>query len=159
MMKPCGGLLIIILLLSGCAALQHGYDPPVVSITSFETVNSPSVIPQFKIGLHIINPNRTALELKGLAYTISLEGRNIITGVSNKLPRIDPYGEGDIRLNAGVDLFNSIRLINDLINTRKKENISYTFSAKIDAGSLHRLIRVKQKGTISLSPVPEGKEP
>lgn len=141
--------LLLTVFITGCATHQPGFEKPVVTITSFDAVPSQGVLPQFRIGLHIINPNRTALTLKGVSYTIALEGRHIMTGVSNKLPRIEPYGEGDVVLNASVDLFNSIGFLNDLVKNRKRENITYSFKAKLDAGALYPFIRVERKGTLS----------
>ncbi len=138
------------LLVASCATLQPGYEKPVVSITSFETIPTQNLIPQFKIGLHIINPNRTPLLLKGISYTIALEGHKIMTGVSNKLPEIEAYGEGDIVLNASIDLFSSIGFVTGLIRDQKRETISYSLNAKLDAGTLHPLIRVKKEGKLSL---------
>lgn len=138
------------LFFSGCAGFQPGSEVPVVSISSFKAIPAEGMIPQFEIGLHIVNPNRTALILKGVAYTISLEGHKIMTGVSNQLPRIEPYGEGDVLLKASIDLFTSIGFITDLISNQKKDKISYSFNAKLDAGSLHPFIRVSQKGEFSL---------
>ncbi len=146
-----GLLLFLIIFVSGCATLQPGYETPIVSITSFEAIPTQGLIPQFQIGLHIVNPNRSPLDLKGVSYTISLEGHKIMTGVSNQLPLIEAYGEGDVLLTASVDLFSSIGFFTDLIRTQTKEKISYSLNAKLDAGSLHPMIRVTRKGEISLT--------
>ncbi|MCP3875178.1 MAG: LEA type 2 family protein [Desulfobacteraceae bacterium] len=138
------------LFFTSCATLQPGYEKPVVSISSFETTPTQSLIPQFKIGLHIVNPNRTPLNLKGVSYTIALEGHKIMTGVSNELPQIEAYGEDNIILNASVDLFNSISFFTDLIRNQKKEGISYSLKAKLDAGTLYPIIKVMKEGEISL---------
>ncbi|MBU1342810.1 MAG: LEA type 2 family protein [Proteobacteria bacterium] len=144
-------ILFFIVLASGCATLQSGYETPVVSITSFEAIPTNGLVPQFQIGLHIVNPNRSPLDLKGVSYTIAFEGHKIMTGVSNQLPRIDAYGEGDVVLNASVDLFSSIGFFTDLIRNQKKDKISYSLNAKLDAGSLHPLIRVTKKGELYLT--------
>lgn len=151
-MKKNHALLFILFLVfvSGCATLQPGFETPVVSITSFEAIPTQGMIPQFQINLHIVNPNRSSLDLKGISYTIALEGHKIMTGVSNKLPRIEAYGEGNVVLNASVDLFSSIKFFTDLIGTPNKNQISYSFNAKLDAGGLHPLIRATRKGQISL---------
>lgn len=136
----------------GCAALQTDYDAPAVSITSFKAIPGQGLVPQFEIGLHIVNPNRTPLELKGIAYTITLEGHDILTGASNKLPRIDPYGEGDVVVHASVDFFNSIGFFTNLARNQKQEAFSYSLNAKLDVGTLHPVIRISKKGKISLFP-------
>ena len=120
-------LLFLFPIMGGCAGLQPGYEKPAVNITSFRAIPTDGAIPQFEISLHIINPNRTSLKLKGISYTIALEGYKIMTGVSNQLPVIDAYGEGNVTLTASVDLFSSIGFITDLIRNQGKEKISYSF--------------------------------
>ncbi len=144
-------LFILSLIISGCAGFQPGYEKPTVSITSFDLIPTDGIVPKFQIGLHIVNPNRTRLQLKGVSYTVSLEGHHIITGVSNQLPEIEAYGEGDVILNASVDLFSSIGFISDLIRNQGKEQISYDLDTKLDAGALYPLIRVSKKGKLSLT--------
>ena len=144
-------LLPIVFIFSSCAPLQPGFETPVVSISSFEALPSQGVVPQFEIGLHIVNPNRTALNLKGVVYTISLEGHKLMTGVTNELPVIEAYSEGDILLNASVDIFSSIGFFTDLIRNRNLEKISYKFNAKLDVGTFHPVIRVTKEGELSLS--------
>lgn len=141
--------LIILLLFSGCAQLQSGWEQPVVSIRTFEAVPTEGVVPQFKIGLHIVNPNRTPLILKGMSYNISLEGHKLLTGVANKLPEIPAYGEGTVELTAIVDVFSGIRFFTDLVRNQQRDKIAYSFNAKLDAGALHPLIRVSEKGSFS----------
>lgn len=148
--------LIFLVMISGCAPLQRGYETPIVSITSFKPLPTQSLIPQFQIKLHIVNPNRSALNLKGIAYTIALEGRKIMTGVSNTLPRIEAYGEADVVLTASIDLFSSIGFFTDLVRNAQKDQIAYQFSARLDAGNLYPLIRATRKGTLSLAPSPQG---
>ena len=144
--------IIFSLSISGCATLQPGFDTPVVSITSFEAIPpTKGLVPQFQIGLHIVNPNRSALNLKGVSYTITLEGHEMMTGVSNQLPKIEAYGEGDIILIASIDIFSSISFFSDLIGNQKKDKISYSLDTKLDAGSLYPLIIVTKKGTLSLT--------
>lgn len=148
---PLAVLLLSFLLMAGCAGLQPGYEKPSVNITSFRAIPADGAIPQFEIRLHIVNPNRTSLELKGISYTIALEGYNVLTGVSNQLPVIDAYGEGNVTLVASVDLFSSIGFITELIRNQQKEKISYSFVAKLDAGALVPLIRVAKSGVVSLA--------
>jgi LEA14-like dessication related protein len=136
---------------AGCATLQPVYETPAVTITSFEAIPAQGLIPRFQIGLHIVNPNRSPLNLKGISYTIALEGHKIMTGVSRRLPRIEAYGEGDVILNASIDLFSSIGFFTDLIRDQKKNQISYCLTTKLDAGNLYPLIRVTKKGKISLT--------
>ena len=144
---------LFLFIVSGCASLQPGYEKPVVSITSFKAIPAQGLIPQFQINLHIVNPNRTPLELKGISYTIALEGHKMMTGVSNTLPRIEAYAEGDVALTASIDLLSSIKFFTNLMGDQTKRQISYSLNAKLDPGGLHPFIRANRKGQISLRPL------
>ena len=147
-------LIISIALLSalGCAGLTSGYESPAVSISSFRALSGQTAVPRFEIGLHIINPNRTPLDLEGIAYTVSIEDHKILTGVANDLPQIEGYGEGNLLLQAEVDLFSSILFFTDLVRHEQKRELSYSFEAKLDMGAFHPIIRVTRKGKFNIRP-------
>lgn len=137
-------------MLAGCAGMRPGYETPTVTVKSVRAIPSEGMLPEFEIDLHVVNPNREALKLAGVSYTVSLEGHELIRGVGNDLPVIDGYGEGDFTLNASADLFAGVGLIRDLMSTQK-DTLSYSFEAKLDPGALRPSIRVKDAGEVSLS--------
>lgn len=143
-------VLSALLMLTGCATLRPDFEPPTVAVRTIRALPSESIAPRFEIGLHIINPNRTALKLHGIACSLELEGHKILTGVANDLPVIDGYGEGDMTLVATTSLLGSIRLLADLMNAQK-DTVSYDLTAKLDLGGLQPAIHVREKGEISLS--------
>ena len=136
----------------GCAGLSNDWETPAITVSSFKAVPGENAAPKFEIGLHIVNPNRTPLELDGIAYTISLEGHKLLTGVANDLPVIDAYAQGDVLLTGTVSLFNSIAFFADLARRKTHNDFSYSFDAKLDIGSLRPIIRVNKTGTLSLDP-------
>ena len=105
--------------------------------------------PEFDVVLHVTNPNREALNIAGLSYTVHLQGNKLIEGVANELPVIDAYGEADISLRATADLMGGISLISDFLNT-PGEQFDYEFNADIDLGALYPMVRVQRSGVISL---------
>ncbi|MGE4579247.1 MAG: LEA type 2 family protein [Desulfuromonadales bacterium] len=136
--------------LGGCATvLDPGFESPTVGIRSFRVIPSPSLAPQFEIGLHIVNPNRTPLKLEGIVYTIKLEGQRVLMGVANDLPEIGSYGEGDVTLNASADLLSSINLFASLMQ-QPQDTFSYELEATLDIGRFRPRLQVQEKGEISL---------
>lgn len=138
-------------LVQGCSAFRPGFETPTVTVNSFRTVPSQGALPDFQIGLRVVNPNREALSLRGVTYTITLNDREVVTGVANDLPVIDAYGQGDVILTASPNLVASIRFVSDLIN-RPGDSVSYRLEARLDPGRLYPTIRVTDSGRISLSP-------
>lgn len=145
-----GAIALILLVGSGCATLSPDYETPAVNVSSIRALPSETIVPRFEIGLHIVNPNRSALSLQGIAYTLKLEGHRLLTGVANDLPTIDAYGEGQVTLVASTNLLGSIRLFTELMNANP-ETITYDLEAKLDPGGIRPAIIVVESGQINLS--------
>lgn len=137
-------------IVAGCATLHPDYETPTVNVIAVRALPGESLTPQFAIDLRIINPNRNPLALRGVAYTLTLEGHKILTGVANELPTIPGYGEGDVTLIAAANLLGSIRFFTDLINTRR-DAIAFVLEAKLDPGGLRPAIVVSEEGAINLT--------
>lgn len=146
---PVIAVVMLALGLGACAGLRPGFETPTVTVSSFRPLPAEGAVPRFEIGLHIVNPNREALKLEGLAYTVSLEGRELVKGVDNDLPVIEGYGEGDVTLVATPNLLGGIRLVTDLMAS-PRDRFSYALEAKLDVGRFTPAIRVRDEGEIAL---------
>ena len=144
-------LLAAIIMVFGCAGLEPGFETPTVGVSSFRALPSEGrMVPQFEIGLHIVNPNRTALKLEGIVYSVILNGHKVMTGASSDLPAIGAYSEGDVTIKATADLLSSISLLASLMK-QGQDTFAYELDAKLDIGSLRPRIHVQEKGQISLA--------
>ncbi len=139
----------LIFLAAGCAPFLPGFETPTVNVSSFRVLPGQEAVPTFEIGLHIINPNRTDLKLEGISYTVELEGHKILSGVSNKLPVIEAYGEGDVRLQVQPDLFSTINLFTDLLS-QPREKFRFDLTAYLDVGVWMPRIKVHKEGFFAL---------
>ena len=142
-------LLLIAIFLSGCATLSPDWEDPTVTVTSFRALPSEGMTPSFEVGLRILNPNAADLELEGIVYTISLEGKELIKGVGKDFPVIEGYSQEDITITASVQLMAGLRLIGGLMNSRS-ETLSYEFQAKLDPKGIYPNIYVTETGEFSL---------
>jgi len=133
------------LLLTSCANLNPGFEEPLVEVTSIRLKNSGSLAPEFDITLRVLNPNRDALNLDGMTYTLYLAGNKVVSGVANDLPGLPGYGEAVVNLHATLSLFGSLGLLNDLMN-QYQESIDYELVTKLDVGRFYPKITVKQQG-------------
>jgi LEA14-like dessication related protein len=143
--------LVFSLSVAGCGSFRPGFQTPSVTVSSFKTVPSSGIVPAFEIGLRVTNPNPQALKLDGIAYTISLEGTNLVNGVTNELPTIPAYGQGDVSLSASADLLAGARVVGELLRSGKRD-VDYAFEARLDLAGLLPAVRVRDAGQISLQP-------
>ena len=138
--------LFVFTLLAGCATLSPSYEKPQVNITSFTLApQSNGISPTFLIGLQVINPNRMALPLEGMSYSVEVENQRILSGAEPDLPKVPGYGTADFTIRATPDLLGSARLLNQLINGQQ-DSLHYRFRAKFDVGRLLPFITLEEEG-------------
>jgi LEA14-like dessication related protein len=142
--------MLAVLMMAGCATLRPSFETPTLTVNSIRLLPSGNIVPKFEVGLHIINPNRSALRLHGIAYTLSLDGFKVLTGVANDLPTIEAYGQGDITLVATANMISSIRLLSDLLN-QQRNTITYDLDAKLDLGGILPALHINESGDIDLA--------
>ncbi len=143
------GSIFCVVILSSCTSLRSEIDPPKVSLESFRHLESDSGAPRFEMQVRIANPNKTELDIVGIAYGVEILGRELVSGVTNEVPVIEPYGDAVVTLEAGLQLFQIVRLLTSL-GTTSAETLEYSFSAKIDFRGLVPTQRISEKGEINL---------
>lgn len=142
-------LLVFAFGLVSCASLSPYEEKPSVVLKSFRPLSGEAGVPGFEIGLGVINPSRTPLELHGVVYTISIEGQELVKGVGKDFPTVEPYGETTLTLRAQPNLLGGIRLLTGMAGNAR-EQVNYEFEAKLDTGGWSVPIRVKEKGQFNL---------
>ncbi len=142
-------LTLVLALVGGCAGLGSDMDPPKVSLESFRSIPSEGGAPRFEIKLRIINPNKQTLDIAGISYSVELQGRELISGVSNDVPMIEGYSEEVVTLEAGLQTFQLLRLIAGL-GSAPTDNFEYRLSAKIDFNGFVPTQRIEETGDIRL---------
>ncbi|MFV0276354.1 MAG: LEA type 2 family protein [Parahaliea sp.] len=151
----CRALLVMLLVLltAACASLVADIDPPRVSVENVRVLPSAGIGPRFEIVLRLANPNKVALDIAGVSYSIDILGRELVGGVTNQVPRVEPYTEETISLETGVNLIEMLHLLGELGRSRN-ESFDYRFSAKIDFKGFLPTQRVEESGSLSLDKLP-----
>ncbi|MCC5867422.1 MAG: LEA type 2 family protein [Gammaproteobacteria bacterium] len=132
--------------LAACAGLSPYDQQPEVNITSFTLApDSAGVVPRFNIGVQVINPNRAALSLNGMNYSILVDGNRILSGATADLPEVPGYGATDFVIEASPNLLGGARLFSEMLS-RERNDFGYTFRARLDVGGIRRYINVEESG-------------
>ena len=138
-----------LLMLSACATLTSEVDPPKVTMESFRSIASESGTPRFEIKLRVTNPNKQPLDVAGIGYSVEIQGKELVSGVTNDVPLVEAYSEEVVTLEASLQLFQLMRLVTSLA-TVESAALAYRFSAKIDFKGFTPTQRIEETGTISL---------
>ncbi len=147
--------LFLLLGLGACATLYGEMDPPSITIEDVKAVPGDSGVPRFEVILNVVNPNKRALDIAGIAYSLEILGKELVMGVTDEVPRIEGYSEEKVTLQAGVQLVGILRLMAQL-GTTPTDALDYRFTAKIDFEGFLPTQRVEETGQISLKPGGDG---
>ncbi len=101
-------------LLSGCANLVPT-QPPKVSLVYLKRLPPEGLDQRFLLGLRLSNPNKKALPLRSLHYKVSLNGRELVTGMSGPLPTIAAQGDTLVELDARMNLINAVLRLGEIL--------------------------------------------
>jgi len=138
-----------LLLLSACASLVSDMDPPRVSLEGFKALPAAGGSPRFEIKLRIANPNQQALDIAGISYGVEILDKELISGVTNEVPLVEGYTEEVVTLEAGLQLFELLRLLAGM-GQEMGETLDYRFKAKIDFNGFVPTQRIEETGSIAL---------
>jgi len=116
---------------------------------SFRSLPGEEGAPRFEIKLRVINPNSQALDVAGISYSVELLGRELINGVTSDVSVIEGYSEEVFTLEAGLQLFELLRLVASL-GTNVAGPLDYRFAAKVDFNGFMPTQRIEETGEIDL---------
>lgn len=142
-------VMALLAVLAGCASVFPEVDPPKVTLESFKNLPGEGGAPRFEIKLRIANPNKQSLDIAGISYSVDILDKELISGVTNEVPLIEGYTEEVVTLEAGLQLFQLVRLLAGL-GQEPTDNLAYRFSAKIDFNGFVPTQRIEESGSINL---------
>ena len=123
-------VLMVVLLLAGCASLGGYRDPPRVSLVSIEPLDMTLLEQRYALQLRILNPNDVALPVSGLNYSIEINRREFAYGVSRQSVTIPAHGEALLDVEVISNLLSLMRQVQEL-GAGGKQVIDYRLSGKL----------------------------
>lgn len=141
---------LIAITMSGCALFRPDIEPPKVVLDSLEMLPVNGLNQRFKIGLRMTNPNDRPLNIRGINYTLALNGYRLIDGVSNDIPEVAPYSEVAFDVQASTNMFEALRFINNFMGGKASGDLNYRLHADISVAGLPRRLSVEETGMVSL---------
>jgi LEA14-like dessication related protein len=147
--------LLALCLLAGCAALESAvdFDEPEVELLGLEPLPARGMEARFLLRLRIVNPNSVALDIDGMAYDVYLNDSKVLSGVSNRELRVDPYSESTAELEVAAGMLGSMRLLRDLMQNPPQGGLPYRLNAKISRKGLGGTLRVSREGLLGMESI------
>lgn len=153
MVKPCYLRFLIlacgVLLLQACTVLPR-LEEPGVTVNSVKLLDPTGLSQRFQIGLSLTNPNGVALPVRGMSYTLSLNGYDLIKGVRADIPRLEAYSETPVVVEGSADLLEALRLLNALMR-ETAPTLEYRLTAKLDVQGWRPDVNISRTGIVELA--------
>lgn len=146
-------LLLIAVLVSGCAALQ-GRDAPLVRVVSLEPLAGEGLELRFALKLRIQNPDDRPIAYSGVAVELAVDGHGLASGVADQKGVVPRYGESVITVPVTVSAFAALRQLFSRIDRHQQSGsqpagagaVHYTLTGKLGGDDGFNAVRFKASG-------------
>ena len=139
---------------TGCAVLGPKLRAPDLSILEVQIVKGDLFEQRLKARMRVQNPNSVGLSVRGITYTIELEGQELGRGLSGSSFVVPPSGEAEFDMLVTANLAGTLLKIVE--RTRKAggsppTELSYRLRGEVKLDkSLLRTVPFDQKGSLRL---------
>jgi LEA14-like dessication related protein len=144
-----------LLTVSGCASMS-GLETPHIQLAGIRLQEMKGFENVFQVDLRVVNPNDTALPIRGVELDLALEGRNIAKGVSNPQKEIAAYSSEIVPVTVYASMLGMLdiaqRLVRGLQQGNLAEKWNYAVSGHMRIGQSEWLGKIpfNSKGQIDL---------
>lgn len=102
------------MLVAGCSAWSVMQDPPHVTLRKLELVEMTLFEQRYRLELRITNTADQALAVRGMTFTVHLNGKKFAQGVGNQAFTVPPLGDEIVQVEVGSSLFDVLHQIQQL---------------------------------------------
>jgi LEA14-like dessication related protein len=147
--RRAGAWLAGALLVSGCAFAPR-LMPPTLAVLDVQLQGSDLWEQHLKVRMRVQNPNDRILPIKGLAYTLEVEGQQFASGESAASFVVPARGEAEFDMNVTTNLAGT--LLKFLARgPDARQSVAYRLSGKVSlSAGLMRSIPFDERGVFRL---------
>lgn len=138
-------------LISGCAATSELANPPRVSLADIRLAEVGLVEQRYAARLRVQNPNDAQLNVRGMEYTIYVNGRKFADGVSGRDFSVPGYDEEIIDVNLTSTVLRVLEQFRSLSHGQSRI-FRYRIAGSLSLAGLRGSIPFSHEDVIDLSP-------
>jgi LEA14-like dessication related protein len=139
-----------LLMLSACSTLK--FETPKLSVINVGMVSADVFSQQFKIRLHVRNPNDRELPIRAIEYKLFLQGDSFAEGFSNEPFVVPALGEAEFDTVVRTNFMSSVGRLLSKMNTSDQGKVQYGFTGTVilSKGMLKKL-PFSEQGMVDLA--------
>lgn len=130
--------LVLVLVLTGCAGLGKGIEPPEVSLVDLRIERMRPMEATFRVKLRVLNPNPAPLTLTGLDCHIAIEGQPIARGVVPIEQQVAPFATVIVPMQVYASMIDMATTVIDLIGRARSggpQPVKYAVNGRVGVRS------------------------
>jgi LEA14-like dessication related protein len=136
--------------LASCA-LTPRFETPKLSVVDVQIQGSDLWAQHLKVRMHVQNPNDIALPIKGITYTIEVDGQQFASGESATSFVVPPLGEAEFDMNVTSNMAGALLKLLARGPDVLGQSVPYRLSGKVSLSQgLLRSIPFDERGTFKL---------
>jgi LEA14-like dessication related protein len=144
------GVQVVALLLAACA-LSPKFTTPRLSVVDAQIQSSDLWEQRLRVRMRVQNPNDRTLPVKGLEYTLEVEGQQLASGVSAASFVVPAMGEAEFDMNVTTNLAGTLLRLLGRGSDALGQSVAYRLTGKIALSEgLMRSIPFEERGTFRL---------
>lgn len=120
-------ILIYVVMVSGCAALQSAIESPQVTLNNLQVLDMTLLEQRYAVTLRVQNPNPVPLPITGMNFQLDINDSELGRGVSNRAVTVPAYGEALVEINLTSNLMRIFSQIRGL-ESSKAQSLRYRLS-------------------------------
>lgn len=138
-------------LIAGCAGTTEFANPPRVTLADLRLTEAGLMEQRYAARLRVQNPNAASLDVRGMEYTIYLNGRKFADGVSSRGFSVPGYGEAMVDVNLTTTMLRMFEQIRRL-NEDESMVFRYRIAGTIGLAGLRGSLPFSHEDVLDLSP-------
>jgi len=123
-------LFIISSILPGCASLSKYKEAPKLNLVNLELLESSPFEQRYQLKFRIQNPNTESMSVTGMHFTLDINDKKFMSGLSNEKIIIPAYSDAIVKATGTTTLFGIARQLQGL-QDNNKASFAYRLSGKI----------------------------
>ncbi|WP_060508775.1 LEA type 2 family protein [Pseudomonas sp. NBRC 111124] len=144
--------LLLVLVMAGglnaCALFQPS-DPINISVIGIEPLPGQELEMRMAVKMRVLNPNESAIDYKGIALNLEVNGQPLAAGVSDQQGHIGRYDEAVIVVPVSITAFAFLRQAYGLGKLDALQGMPYKLRGKL-AGGPFGTVRFSDEGKLDL---------
>jgi LEA14-like dessication related protein len=141
--------LLLAVLLNACVSTH--LEAPKLSIVNVGMVSADIFTQQFRIRLHVQNPNGRELPIQGIDYQLFLQGDSFAEGISSQPFVVPAMGDAEFDTVVNTNFMSSVGRLLSKLNSSDGNMVQYTFTGNVQLSKgFWRKIPFAEHGMVEL---------